>query len=190
MLKNRFLKHFSFLKFLFLTFFSSLTNSALASKHKINTKGNPVIGTLDNVFVKYSNNAKVFMTLQSKAWIQYENGDSEFPYEIKISIFNKKQELIMTIHANKAISYKEKKLWLLLGDVEVLSFDRKKHLRQVNTELLYWDQERETIYNNNFVRIESDDFCFTGTNFFSRQNFSYYKIDKIEGTAYIDKNSF
>lgn len=189
MLKNKFLKKLYLYRSSLLIFFFLLTNHSFASEHKINTKDNPVVATSENVFIKCSNNAKIYITLQSQMWLHYKNGDLEFPHEIKISIFNKKNELIMTIHANKGIMYEEKKLWLLLGDVELLSFDRKKHLRQVNTELLYWDQEKETIYNNTFVRLECDDFCFSGNNFFARQNFSYYKVDKIDGFFYVDKDN-
>ncbi len=151
---------------------------------------NVVIGMVENVLIKYSNNAKIIATIQSQKWLQYKNGDYEFPTEIHINIFNKEHELIMTLHANKAYRYEEKKLWLLLGDVEITAFNKDKNLHQVNTELMYWDQDKEILYNNNFVRIESESSCFTGNNFFARQNFSYYKMDKVEGYTMVDKQDF
>lgn len=174
-------------KFFFFLFFYFLNNNSFASSSQV--KDTVLVSSSENVFIKYSVNAKVSATIRSKIYFQYDNGDAEFPSDIDINVFDNKHELLMTIHANEAYRFDKKNLWLLRGDVEVFSFDSKKRRRQVNTELLYWDQDKEIIYNGHFVRIESDDFYATGNNFFARQNFSYYKMDKIDCTFYTDRDN-
>ena len=176
-------------KFLFFLFFYLITNNSFAKKNYQENR-TEVVSSAENIFIKYSVNTKVTLTIKSKIFFQYNNGDAEFPWDININVFDNNHDLIMTLHANEAYSFGEKNLWLLRGDVEVVSFDSKKHRHQVNTELLYWDQEKEIIYNGNFVRIEGDNFSATGNNFFAKQNFSYYKIDKIDCFASIDKDDF
>jgi LPS export ABC transporter protein LptC len=176
-------------KFFFFLFFYFITNNSFAKKSSQIEDGAAIGSSAENIFIQYSINASVTATIKSKIYFQYNNGDSEFPCDININIFDKKHDLVMTVRANNAYLFGGKKLWLLRGDVEVISFDNKKR-RQINTELLYWDQDKEIIYNSNFVRIEGDDFSATGNNFFAKQDFGYYKINKVDCLVSTDKDNF
>ena len=170
--------------FFFLLFFF-LTNNSFAKKHSQDGDADKVlVSSAENIFIKYSINAQVYLTIKSRVYFSYNNGDQEFPFEVNIKLFNKKHELVMTVHSNEAYRNVQKNVWLLRGDVEVVSFKKNKR-RQVNTEHLYWDQENESFYNNNFVRFEGDDFCATGYNFFAKQNFGYYKLEKVDCDSFV-----
>ena len=173
------------LLFLFSFFLSS--NSFAQESSQNNEEDKVLVSSAENIFIKYSINARVSVTIKSRVYFLYDNGDKEFPFELNINLFDKKHNLVMTLHANEAYMDEQRKLWLLRGDVEVVSFGKNK-LRRVNTEVLYWDQENETFYNNNFVRFEGDDFCATGYNFFAKQNFSYYKMEKINCYSFLEQD--
>ena len=52
----------------------------------------------------------------------------------------------------------------------------------LRTELLNWDESKQLIYTDQFVRITTPDEIITGTGFESNAEFTKYKISKISGT--------
>lgn len=178
-------------KILFFLFFFFFTSNSFAkeSSQDNDDEDKVLVSSAENIFIKYSINARVSVTIKSRIYFLYDNGDKEFPFEENIKLFDKKHNLVMTLHSNEAYMDVQRNLWLLRGDVEVISYGKNK-LRRVNTELLYWDQENETFYNNNFVRFEGEDFCATGYNFFAKQNFSYYKMEKMDCTSFLGQDFF
>lgn len=172
--------------FFFLLFFFFTNNSFAEDYSQVNNEDKVLVSSAENIFVKYSINAQVLVTIKSRLYFLYDNGDKEFPFDVNITLFDKKHNAVMTIHCNEAYMDSHR-IWLLRGDVEVVSFGKNK-LRRVNTELLYWDQDNESLYNNNFVRFEGDDFCATGYNFFAKQNFSYYKMEKMDCISFVGQD--
>ena len=52
---------------------------------------------------------------------------------------------------------------------------------KLNTEELVWDEEKELIYSNAFVKITTKDEIIMGTGMTANQNFTNYVIKNISG---------
>lgn len=59
----------------------------------------------------------------------------------------------------------------------------------MNSEELYWEPQKEEIYTDKFVRIQSEDQISTGTGLVAKQDFSSYRILNPSGTIYLDEES-
>jgi len=58
---------------------------------------------------------------------------------------------------------------------------------QLNTEHLIWDERREKLLSDEFVKITTKDEIIYGSGFEANQDFSKYKIFNIKGTISIKK---
>ena len=56
----------------------------------------------------------------------------------------------------------------------------------LETEELFWDERREKIYSNKFVVITRPDEVIYGHGFEADQDFSYSRINAIEGRIKVD----
>jgi hypothetical protein len=55
----------------------------------------------------------------------------------------------------------------------------------METEQLTWDQRREMIYTDKFIKIKTADEILYGTGFESNQNFTRYRIKNLNGRVSI-----
>lgn len=97
------------------------------------------------------------------------------------SVFN----VEASIKADTAYYYDKKKLWELLGHVVIKNLKGETF----NTEQLYWDQNRQKVYSDRFIRIEQPDKIITGRGFESNQQMTIYTIRKPEGIFYVNDES-
>ena len=77
-----------------------------------------------------------------------------------------------SIKADTAYYYEPKKLWELRGNVHIQSQRGDKF----DTQLMFWDQNKEKIYSDKFIRIEQTDKVLTGYGFESNQEMTEYQI--------------
>lgn len=77
-----------------------------------------------------------------------------------------------SIKADTAYYYEPKKLWELRGNVHIQNQQGDKF----DTELLFWDQTKEKIYSDKYIRIEQIDKILTGYGFESNQQLTAYQI--------------
>jgi LPS export ABC transporter protein LptC len=107
----------------------------------------------------------------------------EFPKGIEMRFFNgNKVESIMT--ANYAIAQEGNKLMIARNNVVVVN----EKGETLNTEELIWDEEKETIYSNAFVKITTQDEIIMGTGMTANQNFTNYVIKNISGIIKVKQN--
>ena len=90
-----------------------------------------------------------------------------------------------SIKADTAYFYDKKKLWKLMGHVHIQNLRGEKF----DTELLYWDQDKQKVYSDHFIRIEQPDRIITGHGFDSNQQMTKYVIRQVEGIFYVDEES-
>jgi hypothetical protein len=64
------------------------------------------------------------------------------------------------------------------NDVVVIN----KKGEKLNTEELIWDEQREQIYSNAFVKITTDDEIIMGNGLESNQTFTDYTVKHITGS--------
>lgn len=86
------------------------------------------------------------------------------------------------LKANHATEYYNKNLWVAKGDVVVVNNKGE----QLNTEELYWDQNKEMIYSEVQVKITTEKEIIWGEGFESDQSFNNYTIHKITGQISIE----
>ncbi|MBO4984562.1 MAG: LPS export ABC transporter periplasmic protein LptC [Bacteroides sp.] len=87
-----------------------------------------------------------------------------------------------SIEADTAYYYNKQELWKLVGNVEIENLKGERF----NTELLYWDQKKQKVYSDKFIRIEQPDRIITGRGFESNQQMTVYTIHKPEGIFYVE----
>jgi LPS export ABC transporter protein LptC len=113
-----------------------------------------------------------------KAEVQYD----EYPQGIKVEFFNTSMEVTGTLKCNYAKYLINEEIWEAKSDVEV---NNSAASEKINTEQLFWDMKKETIYSEKFVRITTADEILFGEGFDSNQEFTKWKIVKPTGTIKI-----
>ena len=87
-----------------------------------------------------------------------------------------------SIKADTAYYYEKKKLWELKGNVQILSQRGDKF----ETQQLFWDEKKEKVYSDKFIRIEQEDKSITGYGFESNQELTEYEIKNTTGMFTIE----
>ena len=108
-----------------------------------------------------------------------------FEKGVYLEKFDSLFQIEASIEADTAYYYNKKELWKLIGNVHVQNLKGEKF----DTELLYWDQRKEKVYSDRFIRIEQPDRVITGCGFESNQQMTAYTIHKPEGIFYVDEQA-
>ena len=90
-----------------------------------------------------------------------------------------------SIKADTAYFYDKQKLWKLIGHVHIQNLKGEKF----DTELLYWDQTKKTVYSDKRVRIEQPDQIIYAWGFESNEQMTKYRFFKTDGIFYIDEEA-
>lgn len=137
----------------------------------------------ENIEVIYSDSARVKVQMHAKELKQYNNADepySEFPEGIIVYFYDDFQQIESEMHADYAIYHNEEKMWFAKGNVIVKNL---KTAERLDTEELYWDEEKEKIYSNTFSRIENENginYCHGG--FKSDQTFKNVQLIDVQNS--------
>ncbi|MEX0980815.1 MAG: LPS export ABC transporter periplasmic protein LptC [Bacteroidales bacterium] len=152
----------------------------------LNTSGEypNIVG--EDIEMIYSDSARVKVQMFAKSLKQFNNAEkpySEFPEGIKVYVFDEQMEIESVIQANYAIYYNDEKQWHATGNVIAENF---KSGERLDTEELFWDEEKEEIYSNSYTRIVNEDGTFYGQNGFkSNQSFTNYTLIGSKGVVNI-----
>lgn len=140
----------------------------------------------NDVEVLYSDSAKVRIKLTAGKVIRYLTPEpsTEMPNGVKVYFYNDSMQTESRLTANYAISYDNKDEMIARNNVIVVNLKGKK----LETEELIWDQKKEKIYSNKFVKITTEDEIIFGEGMESNQTFTEYKIKKIKGTINVKQN--
>lgn len=84
-----------------------------------------------------------------------------------------------TVKCNYAVRKDVQKLVEMRNDVRLENSKGEK----LNTEKLFWDQEKQKIYTDAFVKITTAEDIIYGDGFEANQDFSEYRIFNIKGTV-------
>lgn len=96
---------------------------------------------------------------------------------VKGWFYNRNGDLESSLSAEYAISYEYRKLIEVRRNVQV----KNAADEALETEKLIWDQRREVIYTDHFIKIRTPDEILYGTGFESDQNFTRYRIKNLKG---------
>lgn len=152
----------------------------------LNTSGEypNVIG--EDIEVIYSDSAMVKAQMFAKSMKQFDNAEKpyiEFPEGIKVFVFDEQLEIESVIQADYAIYYNDESRWHATGNIIAENF---KSGERLDTEELFWDEDKEEIYSNSYTRIVNEDGTFYGQNgFISNQSFTEYTLKGSKGVVNI-----
>lgn len=121
----------------------------------------------------------------TEEWLVYDRKQPSywaFEKGVYLERFDSTFHVEATIKADTAYFYDKQKLWKLMGDVDI----KNQKGERFNTELLYWDQNKQKVYSDRFIRIEQPDRIITGRGFESNQEMTVYVIHKPEGIFYVE----
>lgn len=133
----------------------------------------------------YSEDGKVTTKLQAKRWLQYENGDQEFPEGIYMEFYDETGKITSTLRADDAYYFNDEKKYRGRGNVIINNIEEKQELK---TEELFWTPEDEKMFTDEFVTIKLGNEVFYGRGLEAKQDFSWYVMKEAVGEFYIDEN--
>ncbi|TLX77437.1 LPS export ABC transporter periplasmic protein LptC [Labilibacter sediminis] len=108
---------------------------------------------------------------------------TEYPQGGHIMTYDTAMVIATQIKCKYAIYHKEEDLWDLRNDVEAVNEDGVVF----NSEQLFWDQKKEIIYTEKFVKITTEKDINTGYGLVANQNMKKYRLKNYSGTIAIDE---
>lgn len=113
--------------------------------------------------------------VQTHEWYMFGEASEPywyFPKKLHLEKFDSLFRVEASVDADTAYFYRHRKLWKLIGHVRVRSLQGE----QFETSVLYWDQNLEKVYSDQFIRITKGEFVNTGQGFESNQALTQYRI--------------
>lgn len=132
----------------------------------------------------YTDSAKLQLVLSSSLMERYTNVKppyAEFKNGIKVLFYDGHKDPVASFTSKYAKFLEDKRLWELKDSVVAINEKNER----LETELLYWDQERELVYTDRFVRITSEDEIVMGIGLESNPRFTKWWIKNVSATISI-----
>jgi LPS export ABC transporter protein LptC len=138
--------------------------------------------------IKYTDSARLKIKIEAPVIKQFdlpEDSYTECPEGMHVFFYDPLGEVSSDIRSNYAIYYEEKKLWEARGNV-VANNEKGETL---NTEVLFWNQERGIIYSDEFTKITSEDGVYYGNKGFeSDETFDRWELKGSSGEVQIKED--
>jgi len=133
-----------------------------------------------NIDFTFSDSARVQIRLTGPVMLAYEGDDPYmvFPEGFRVDFYDSVMNITSTITGNYGIHYRKREIMEARQNVVVTNFETGERL---DTEELIWDQKKELIYSNKFVKISSEDGVIYGDGLEAEQDFSKRKIINPSG---------
>lgn len=138
-----------------------------------------------DIHTVFTDSGLVKLVLTTPLIETYSNADppySEFVKGLRVDFYDGKAEPVAYVISKYAKYFEEKKLWELSDSVVVMNETGS----MLETEQLFWDQERDRIYSDRMVKVTGDDQIHIGTGFESDSRLTKRRIKKYSAIIYID----
>ena len=166
--------------------FASCENDIDVINNITSVKELPNLAATD-IEIRYTDSAKLQVKMEAPEIEQYTSVDEpyiEFPKGIHVKFFDSLARVESEISSRYAIYYQENDLWEARQNVVAKNVQTGE---QLNTELLYWDEKKGTVYSDKFTRITNDEGVFYGEHGFEAdQTLSRWKLIGSKGTVNIE----
>lgn len=143
------------------------------------------IGESYEVETKISDSALVKIAIRGPKQVNFQNGDFEYPEGLYIEFYDSLGNVSSTIKANRGYFIKAENVYKVEEDVEVMNYTSGEKL---NSEELFWNPKKETVYTDKFVNITTDTEIIKGVGLTADQDFSNYQMGKITGIISIEED--
>jgi LPS export ABC transporter protein LptC len=163
--------------------------TAASCDKKIDTIRKSDIESLPSQTVKdftttYTDSATKQLVMSSALMERYINRKDpywEFRLGIKVVFYDGKKDPVGTLTSKYARYDENRKRWELKDSV--IAVNEKNEIME--TELLYWDQEKNLVFTDRFVRMTTEDQIVLGTGFESDPKLTDPHIRNVSATFYI-----
>jgi len=146
--------------------------------------GSPEV-VADNLDLLYSDSTVIRFRLKSPKLLVFQDEEEpykEFPNGFEIQQYNRNKVITSSIKASYGKYYEKKNLWEAKQNVVAVT-EKGDSLK---TELLYWDEKKNTIHTDQFVKIIQKEQIITGIGFESDLQMKKWKIIQPKGTVVIE----
>ena len=127
---------------------------------------------------------KLQVIMYAKTAEQYKNVSdpySEFTSGIRVVFYDGKKDSVGTVTSKYAKYTESNNTWELRDSVVVIN----EIGDMLETEILFWDQRKDLIHTDRFVKITSEDQIINGYGFQSDSHLNNRKIKKVRAIIYI-----
>lgn len=142
------------------------------------------VRTAKNFQTLFMDSGKVQLIMSAPLMETYQNTDepySEFKSGINVDFHDGHKNPIASATSKYAKHFDKKSLWELKDSVVVINEANEK----LETEQLFWDEEKDLIYTDRFVKITREDQTIMGTGFESDSRLLSPKIKRVTATIYL-----
>lgn len=138
-----------------------------------------IMTTMDAV-IEIADSGRTAYKIYAKEWKVFEKRRP--PYwamekGVYLEKFNRDLEIEGTIKCDTAYYFNQQKLWKLMGNVNIKNPKNERFY----TDLMYWDQEKELIYSDAYIKIEQTEHTTEGIGFSSNQDMTVWEIKNTKG---------
>jgi len=137
-----------------------------------------------NINTIFTDSGKVQLIMSAPVMETWDNLGSpytEFRQGMEIEFYDGNKVPVANVTAKYAKYVDKEKLWELNDSVVVVNKSGDK----LETEQLFWDQDKELIFTDRFVKITNEDQTVMGTGFESDPNLTRRKIKNVTATIYL-----
>ena len=132
-----------------------------------------------NMKILYSDSGMVKVQITAPVMNRYEREQpcTEMPKGVEAHFFDSAMNVTSKLKAEYAIRYDRELRMEARKNVVVVNTKGE----QLNTEHLIWDERRQKLKSDEFVKITTADEIIYGNGFEANQDFSHYRIFNIKG---------
>ena len=138
-----------------------------------------------NIEVLYSDSAVVRFKLKAPKLKIFQDEDEpykEFPEGLQIEKFNENHVITSSIRADYGKNYEKKELWELRQNVVAVT----ENGDSLKTDVLFWDEKKDAIYSDQFVKFIQKEQIITGIGFESDLQMKKWHIKNVKGTVVVE----
>ena len=146
------------------------------------------ISSLPSLTVKYDttvyfDSGKVALKMIFPIMEQYDNSGDPY-YEFNMGLYAEVFNPSGSISSKYARYTENSNLWELRDSVVVINENEEK----LETEILFWDQTKDLIYTDQFVKFTNEDQIIMGTGFQSDSHLRKRRIRGVSATIYLNED--
>ena len=144
-----------------------------------------VMSTFD-VNTTVSDSGRISYKIIADEWRIYDKRKPPhwaFEKGVYLEKYDRDMNVEATVKCDTAYYYNEMQLWKLVGNVDIKNSKDEKFY----TPLMYWDQDKEKIYSDAYIRIEQTDQVTEGMGFEANQNLTVWHIKNTKGIFTIEE---
>ena len=176
------------IRYLLITAAIIISGLILSCENKLDVIPESDIRTLPSLTVKdfetiYTDSGRIKLIMTSPIMEKYDNAEvpySEFKSGIALKYYDGNKEPIGSVNSKYAKLTESENLWELRDSVVVIN----KEKDMLETEVLFWDQQKDKIFTDRFVKITSVDQVIQGFGFESDSKLQRRRIRKVSATIY------